>query len=257
MSFLEITDLRVSFGGLVALDDLELCVEAGHIHGIIGPNGAGKTTLFNVITRFNAPARGRLVFEGRNLLEAKPHDLVRMGISRTFQNVEIFPSLSVLENAMLGCLIRTGSGFAESMLRLRRAPQDLARARSWGLDLLEFVGLRGEAAREAASLPFAQQKLLELARALGANPRLLLLDEPAAGMTSAEVLHLQDLLRRVRDQWGVTLLVVEHVMDLVMEICTRVTVLNHGKKISEGIPSVIRKDAAVIEAYLGARAGHA
>lgn len=257
MSFLEITDLRVSFGGLVALDDLELRVEAGHIHGIIGPNGAGKTTLFNVITRFNAPARGRMVFEGRNLLDAKPHDLARMGISRTFQNVELFPSLSVLENAMLGCLIHTGRGFAESMLRLRRAQRDLVHATSRGLKLLEFVGLRGEATREAASLPFAQQKLLELARALGANPRLLLLDEPAAGMTSAEVLHLQNLLQRVRDEWGVTILVVEHVMDLVMEICTRVTVLNHGKKISEGVPSAIRKDPAVIEAYLGARAAHA
>ncbi len=253
MSFLRIDGLRVEFGGLVALDNLELRLEAGHIHGIIGPNGAGKTTLLNVITRLYIPTRGTVEFDGNDLLAARPHNVARLGICRTFQNVELFAGLSVLENVMLGHLTRSTSGFAGALLRTRGARRDLARAASQAVELLEFVGLKGLGHREATALPFAQQKLIELARALAAGPRLLLLDEPAAAMTGGEVAQLRRLLQRVRDEWGVTILLVEHVMDLVMGSCSRVTVLNYGKKIAAGVPGEIRREPAVIAAYLGAR----
>ena len=253
MSVIEISGLRVEFGGLVALDDVDLSVEAGEIHGIIGPNGAGKTTLLNVITRLQRPHAGRMTLDGADLLAVRPYDLARLGVARTFQHVELFLDLSVLENVMLGTFARSRGGFAGALLGSPATRRDLAQGTGRALELLTLVGLADRAHHEASALPFAQQQLVGLARALGSGPRVLLLDEPAAGMTGVEVAALRQLLRRVRTESKVTILVVEHVMELVMGVCDRVTVLNHGKTIAEGPPAVIRKEPVVIAAYLGTR----
>ncbi len=249
--------LRVTFGGLAALDGVDLVVPAGVIHGVIGPNGAGKTTLLNVLSRLQEPAAGRLVLEGCDLRAARPQDLSRLGVSRTFQHVELFGGLSVLDNVVLGRIARARAGFTGALLGSPTARRDLAEARERAGALLAALGLEALAHREATALPFPQQKLVGLARALAAEPRLLLLDEPAAGMTGAEVAGLRQTLARLRREGRVTILLVEHVMELVMQLCDGVTVLNHGRKIAEGPPWAVRGDRAVIEAYLGSRLDHA
>ena len=239
MALLSVRNVTRRFGGIIAIDDVSLDVEQGQIVGLIGPNGAGKTTLFNVITRLYKPDAGELEFAGKSLLRTPPHRIVRRGIARTFQNVELFRTMTVLDNVLVGAHTRT-KPFRPGAIRVR------------ALDVLEYVGIANMANRPVAGLPFGTLKRVELARALVAEPQLLLLDEPAGGLNHEEVSELGTFIRKLRADFDLTVLLVEHHMGLVMGIAEHIHVLDFGREIAAGSPDEVQRNPAVIEAYLGA-----
>ncbi|MAW34065.1 MAG: ABC transporter ATP-binding protein [Proteobacteria bacterium] len=246
----EISDITKTFGGLVALSNIDLNIKGGEIFGLIGPNGAGKTTLFNILTGMYRPTKGFFKLEDVELTRLPPHLIVKAGLARTFQNIRLFGTMTGLENVMVGCHVRTNIGVVGAILRHKGARQEEERIKDRARSLIDYVGLNASSAQAASTLSYGDQRRLEIARALATSPKVIALDEPAAGMNPTETSQLRELLVKIRED-GITILLIEHDVKLVMGLCDTVAVLDYGIKIAEGTPSEIKSNPEVIRAYLG------
>ncbi|HSW36404.1 MAG TPA: ABC transporter ATP-binding protein [Candidatus Limnocylindrales bacterium] len=251
MALLEIKDLTLRFGGLCAVNNLTLEIEEGSIRSLIGPNGAGKTCVFNCLTGFYKPSSGDMLFQGKSTLNNKPHIITHKGMSRTFQNLRLFKQMTVIENVMAGMHCRTSSGFFDAVLRTKRQRSEEKKIRDVARECLDFVGILHRKDSLAKNLPYGDQRRVEWARALATQPKLLLLDEPAAGLNREEKSRLVELLRRIRDERKITIFLIEHDMGLVMKISEKIFVIDYGVKIAEGTVQEVRDNPRVVEAYLG------